>query len=114
MTRIKVCGNTRPEDIDLAVELGVDLLGFIFTSSKRQVHVDQVKAVIARVPDRVERVGVFIDEPPEQIAEVADACGLTAVQVYRPLTAKDRSLGLLLLPAFRVQQGEDLSALRFE
>jgi len=103
VTRIKVCGNTRPEDIDLAVELGVDLLGFIFTSSKRQVHVDQVKAVIARVPDRVERVGVFIDEPPEQIAEVAEACGLTAVQVYRPLTAKDRSLGLLLLPAFRVQ-----------
>ena len=94
MTRIKVCGNTRPEDIDLAVELGVDLLGFIFTSSKRQVHVDQVKAVIARVPDTVERVGVFVDEPPQQIAEVAEACGLTAVQVYRPLTAKDRSLGL--------------------
>ncbi|TMC40684.1 MAG: phosphoribosylanthranilate isomerase [Chloroflexi bacterium] len=114
MTRIKVCGNTRAEDVDLAVELGVDLLGFIFTSSKRQVHVDQVKTVIARVPDTVERVGVFVDEPPEQIAEVAEACGLTAVQVYRPLTAKDRSLGLLLLPAFRVQQGEDLSALRFE
>lgn len=114
MTKIKVCGNTRAEDVELAVELGVDLLGFIFTRSKRQVRVEQVKAVIAQVPDTVERVGVFIDEPPEQIAAVAEACGLTAIQVYRPLTEKDRSLGLLLLPAFRVQEGEDLSAFQVE
>ena len=114
MTRIKICGNTRAEDVELAVELGVDLLGFIFTRSKRQVRVDQVKAVIARVPDTVERVGVFIDEPPEEIAGIAHACGLTAIQVYRPLTEKDRALGLLLLPAFRVQEGEDLSAIHFE
>jgi len=40
VTRIKVCGNTQPADIQLAVELGVDLLGFIFTRSKRQVRVD--------------------------------------------------------------------------
>lgn len=114
MTRIKICGNTRAEDVELAVELGVDLLGFIFTRSKRQVRVDQVKTVIAGVPDTVERVGVFIDEPPEEIAGIAQACGLTAIQVYRPLTEKDRSLGLLLLPAFRVQEGEDLSAIQFE
>jgi phosphoribosylanthranilate isomerase len=114
LTRIKICGNTRAEDVELAVELGVDLLGFIFTRSKRQVRVDQVKAVIARVPDTVERVGVFIDEPAEEIAAIAHACGLTAIQVYRPLTEKDRALGLLLLPAFRVQEGEDLSATQFE
>jgi phosphoribosylanthranilate isomerase len=114
LTRIKICGNTRAEDVELAVELGVDLLGFIFTRSKRQVRVDQVKAVIARVPDTVERVGVFIDEPAEEIAAIAHACGLSAIQVYRPLTEKDRALGLLLLPAFRVQEGEDLSAIQFE
>lgn len=113
MTRIKVCGNTRAEDVELAVELGVDLLGFIFTRSKRQVRVDDVKGIIGRLPDTVERVGVFIDETPEQIAAVADVCGLTAIQVYRPLTEKDRSLGLLLLPAFRVQDGEDLTAIKF-
>jgi phosphoribosylanthranilate isomerase len=76
--------------------------------------VDQVKAVIAGVPETVERVGVFIDEPPEEIARIAHACGLTAIQVYRPLTEKDRALGLLLLPAFRVQEGEDLSTIQFE
>jgi phosphoribosylanthranilate isomerase len=114
VTKIKICGNTRAQDVELAVELGVDLLGFIFTRSKRQVHVDEIKAVIGGVPDTVERVGVFIDEPPDQIAAIAEACGLTAIQVYRPLTEKDRALGLLLLPAVRVQNGEDLSAIQFE
>jgi phosphoribosylanthranilate isomerase len=113
VTKIKVCGNTRAEDVELAVELGVDLLGFIFTRSKRQVRVDEIKDVIARVPDTIERVGVFIDEPPEQIAEIAHACGLTAIQVYRPLTEKDRALGLLLLPAVRVREGEDLGTIEF-
>jgi phosphoribosylanthranilate isomerase len=114
VTKIKVCGNTRAEDVELAVDLGVDLLGFIFTSSKRQVRVDEIKGVIGQVPASVERVGVFIDEPPEQIAAIADACGLTAIQVYRPLTEKDRSLGLLVLPAIRVREGEDLSTIQFE
>jgi phosphoribosylanthranilate isomerase len=114
MTKIKVCGNTRAEDVELAVDLGVDLLGFIFTRSKRQVRIDQIKGVIGQLPSTIERVGVFIDEPPEQIAAVAAACGLTAIQVYRPLTEKDRALGLLVLPAFRVQDGEDLTALKFE
>jgi phosphoribosylanthranilate isomerase len=114
VTKIKVCGNTRADDVELAIGLGVDLLGFIFTRSKRQVRVDEIKAIIAQVPDTVERVGVFIDEPPEQIAAVVEACGLTAIQVYRPLTEQDRALGLLLLPAFRVQDGEDLTAMHFE
>jgi len=114
MTKIKICGNTRPEDVAFAVELGVDLLGFIFTRSKRQVSVDEARRLIAEVPEAVQRVGVFIDEPPDQIAAVGVACGLTAIQVYRPLTERDRSLGLLLLPAFRVRNEEDLSAMQFE
>jgi phosphoribosylanthranilate isomerase len=114
VTKIKVCGNTRAPDVELAVELGVDLLGFIFARSKRQVRVDEIKGVIGGVPDTIERVGVFIDEPPEQIAAIAEACGLTAIQVYRPLTEKDRSLGLLLLPAIRVQDGEDLATIQFK
>jgi len=114
VTRIKVCGNTQRADVQLAVELGVDLLGFIFTRSKRQVRVDQAQALLADVPDTVERVGVFVDEPPDQIAAVTQACALTAIQVYRPLTPADRSLNLLLLPAFRVHAGEELAAMQFD
>ena len=114
MTRIKICGNTRPEDVELAVELGADLLGFIFTRSKRQVGVDDARRLMATLPATIERVGVFVDEPPAEIARVVEACSLTAIQVYRPLTEADRAIGVLVLPAVRVKIGDDLRDLRFE
>jgi len=114
MTRIKVCGNTNPQDVELAAELGVDLLGFIFTSSKRRVSVEDARALVSSVPDSVDRVGVFIDEPASEIARAVAACELTGIQVYRPVTDDDRSLGVKLFPAIRVRRGDSLRDLRFE
>jgi phosphoribosylanthranilate isomerase len=114
VTRIKICGNTRKEDVDLAVELGVDLLGFIFGPSKRHIEVDQAQQLIADIPDTVERVGVFVQEPADVIEKAVNACGLTAVQIYRPITSDDRQLGVTLLPALRVRNGDDLDGLGFE
>lgn len=114
MTRIKICGNTRKEDVDLAVELGVDLLGFIFGPSKRQIGVAEARELVAGIPDGIERVGVFVSEPTEMIAGAVDACELTAVQIYRPITAQDRELGVRLMPALRVRNGEDLDEFRFD
>jgi phosphoribosylanthranilate isomerase len=114
VTKIKICGNTRKEDVDLAVALGVDLLGFIFGPSKRHIDVEQACKLLGDVPDTVERVGVFVSEPVEVISQAVEACGLTAVQIYRPVTPQDRELGVTLLPALRVRNGEDLDALRFE
>jgi len=114
MTRIKICGNTRQEDVELAAELGVDLLGFIFTRSKRRITAEDGRALMADLPASMERVGVFVDEPPSEIARVVEVCGLTAIQVYRPLTAEDRAIGVRLLPAVRVRDGDELRHLRFE
>ena len=114
MTRIKICGNTNPQDVELAVELGVDLLGFIFASSKRRVSIDKARGLAASVPTSVERVGVFIEEDSSQIARAVTGCGLTGVQVYRPLTAEDRALGVKLFPAVRVRAGDSLGELEFE
>jgi phosphoribosylanthranilate isomerase len=114
MTKIKICGNTRKEDVDLAVELGVDLLGFIFGPSKRQVTIEQAEHLVSDIPDGIERVGVFVSEPPDAIARAVDSCRLTAVQIYRPISAEDRRLGVSLLPALRVGNGQDLDALSFD
>ena len=73
MTKIKICGNTRAEDVELAVELGADLLGFIFTNSKRQVRVDEITDVIARVP------GLATD--PDGM-ETSAYCGARLVEHY--------------------------------
>ena len=110
MTRIKVCGNTELEGVRVAVGLGVDLLGFIFARSPRRVTVEQARDLIAEVPESIGRVGVFVDEPTDQIAAVAGACALTAIQLYREPAPQDRALGLQLLPALRLRAGEDGSA----
>jgi phosphoribosylanthranilate isomerase len=105
MTRIKICGNTEPAGVRRAVELGVDLLGFIFTRSRRRVTAERARALIADVPEAIGRVGVFIDEPADLIAPLVEACRLTAVQLYRPLREADRALGVQLLRAIRVGGG---------
>ncbi|HEY9288719.1 MAG TPA: phosphoribosylanthranilate isomerase [Candidatus Dormibacteraeota bacterium] len=109
MTKIKVCGNTRREDVALALELGVELLGFIFTRSPRHVGIDDARRLTADIPGNVERVGVFIDEPSDEIATAIERCGLTAVQLYRPITEEDRRLGVPLLPALRMRDGASLN-----
>jgi phosphoribosylanthranilate isomerase len=114
MTRVKVCGNTNPRDVELAVELGVELLGFIFASSKRRISVEDARALTASVPRSVERVGVFIDEPTSQIARAVAACDLTGIQVYRPMSDDDRNLGVKLFPAVRVRNGDSLRDLTFK
>lgn len=69
-TRIKFCGFTRGEDIDRAVALGVDALGFVmWPKSARSVHVEQLAALSARVPAFVTRVGLFVDQPAEFIEQ---------------------------------------------
>jgi len=114
MTRIKICGNTEPDGVRLAVRLGVDLLGFIFARSARQVTTDQAFALLKDVPPEIERVGVFLDEPAEAIAPVVEACHLSAVQLYRDPGPADRALGVTLLPVVRLRTRADAAGLRFE
>jgi phosphoribosylanthranilate isomerase len=79
---VKICGNTNLEDAALAIELGADAVGFVFSASPRQVTAEQVAAITRCLPNAVERVGVFDSHDPEQIREVALAAGLTAVQLH--------------------------------
>ena len=79
---VKICGNTNLEDAALSAELGADAVGFVFAASKRQVIPAEVAAITSRLPERVERVGVFDSHAPEAIAAAASAAGLTAVQLH--------------------------------
>lgn len=82
-TRIKVCGVTRPDDAQLAVALGVDALGFVFwPRSARYVTSAQAAAIASALPPMVCRVGVFVDQPVEQIRRIAAEVGLSVVQLH--------------------------------
>ena len=79
---VKICANTSAEDALKAVEFGADAVGFVFAPSKRQVTAAQAARISLELPAGVERVGVFAADSAEQIATIAEAAGLTAVQLH--------------------------------
>ena len=82
-TRVKVCGLTRLEDAELAVDLGADAVGFIFwPKSPRVVGVDRAAAIARALPAFVARVGVFVNPEPDEVKRIADEVGLSAAQLH--------------------------------
>lgn len=90
MTRVKICGLTRPQDVETACALGASFVGFNFAAvSPRRVSL-QAARDLARVtgPD-VARVGVFVRESRKEIEDAIDAAALDCVQIHRRLSAED-------------------------
>jgi phosphoribosylanthranilate isomerase len=80
--KIKICGITNVEDALSAVEFGADALGFVFARSPRQVDPETASAIIGAVPAFVSKVGVFVDEDPCRVREIAAICGLDTIQLH--------------------------------
>ena len=71
MTKIKLCGLSRQCDIEWANELKPDYIGFIFWSkSKRNVSSEKAKELKALLSPDIKAVGVFVNEPVENVAEL--------------------------------------------
>ena len=69
MTKIKLCGLTRPEDITAANALEPDFVGFVFSpKSRRCVTAEQARALRSQLSPAIQAVGVFVDEEPERVA----------------------------------------------
>lgn len=85
-TRIKVCGITRLEDAQLAVELGAAALGFNFyRPSPRYTAPANARRIMARLPPFIVPVGVLADETEdEHVAGVAEQAGVSVVQLHGP------------------------------
>ena len=80
---VKICGITRPEDADLAAELGAGALGFVFwPGSPRCVAPDVARGIIRRSGPRVTSVGVFVDASPEEVTRIMDEVGLDVAQLH--------------------------------
>src|SRR4051794_40758074 len=79
---VKICGITNEDDALLATALDADALGFVFAPSPRQVHVEVVRDIIRRLPREVHTIGVFRNEEPNRIIEIANRAGLHGVQLH--------------------------------
>ncbi len=83
MIRVKICGITRLDDALLAIELGATALGFVFwPKSLRVIDADLAGAISDQLPPHVSTVGVFADQPLEDVRRVAETARLAAVQLH--------------------------------
>jgi phosphoribosylanthranilate isomerase len=115
--RVKVCGITRHEDAELAMSLGAWAIGLIFHEpSPRKVELDTAAAIGAEYKRQAEVVGVFVNRELGEVAEIADACSLTMLQLHGdegPVYCDEirRRTGLKIMKAARVRDAASLQAL---
>ena len=114
MTKIKLCGLTRPCDIEEANVLKPDYIGFVFApKSRRYVPPEKARALRAGLDPAIRAVGVFAGEAPEQVAALLNEGVIDLAQLHggededyitglRALTDKP------LIQAFRVDAAADL------
>jgi phosphoribosylanthranilate isomerase len=117
VTRIKFCGITRLEDAELAVAAGAWAIGLIFwPRSPRRAQIGAAAEIAAALKRRVEVAGVFVNPTLDHVAEVADAVGLTMLQLHGeegPAFCAEaaRRTGCKVIKAARVRSGADIQAL---
>src|SRR5271165_271203 len=83
MTWVKICGMTNLEDALVAVDAGADAVGFVFyETSPRYVTVERAREIVGKLPEKIEKVGVFAGESLMRAEEIRSSVGLDTLQVY--------------------------------
>jgi len=88
LTRIKICGITSIKTALGAAAAGVDAVGIVFASSRRQVSVEIARGICRSLPPFVSKVGVFVNAKEQSVKDIAQFCGLDALQFHGQETAE--------------------------
>lgn len=112
-TRVKICGLTRRDDALRAAELGAHALGFVFAPrSRRRADPDTVARIVEELPPFVVAVGVFLDQPADEVRSIAARCRLDLVQLHGDEGPEYLDgLGLKAIKAISLARREDLALL---
>jgi len=116
MTRVKLCGMTSAEDVRALLEIKPDYAGFILSGGfRRSIELERFRELSAMLEGSgISRVGVFVNEPPERIAEVF-APELDLIQLHGSedgeyiLTLK-KLTDKPIIKAFTIKSAEDIRA----
>lgn len=105
MTKVKICGITGMEDAVAAFEAGADALGFIFwEKSRRNVSPATAARIVKELGPFISTVGVFVNEPRENIKNIVETTSISAVQLHGEEAPGDcRGMGVNVIKAFRVK-----------
>ena len=114
--RVKICGLTRFDQALEIAQLGVGAIGFIFyPPSPRYIAPEQAKKICDALPPFVQKIGVFVDAPFDEVVRVASQLFLDKVQLHGkedPAYTQELSQrGVGWLKAFRVGPDFDFTLL---
>ena len=110
MTRIKICGLTRAQDMQAAVEAGADAVGLVFYPKSPRFVAPELAAALARlVPPFVTIVGLFVNADPETVHETLASVPIHLLQFHGDEDdAYCRQFDRPFIKAARVRPGMDL------
>ena len=81
--QVKICGLTRVQQALQCADLGADAIGFVFyPKSPRHLTDDQAKKICMALPERIKKVGVFVNESFSSIMNHVERCHLSTVQLH--------------------------------
>ncbi|WP_196600072.1 bifunctional indole-3-glycerol-phosphate synthase TrpC/phosphoribosylanthranilate isomerase TrpF [Pectinatus frisingensis] len=89
MPRVKFCGITRMEDADILNMVQPDYAGFIFAPSKRRITLPLAQSIKKVLASSIDTVGVFVNEVPKTIVDIAHALALDVIQLHGDETEED-------------------------
>lgn len=115
MTKIKMCGLRRAEDIDYANRLVPDFIGYVFAkSSKRYVAPEKAAELTKLLDEKITPVGVFVDSDFDEIYSIVSSGTIRAVQLHGnesdELIKRLQEKGITVIRAFKVKNDEDIKA----
>ena len=114
MTRIKLCGLSRPCDIEAANELEPEYIGFVFApKSKRYITPKKAADLKRLLNPNIKAVGVFVDENPENIARLLnsgtiDMCQLHDSEDEKYIHDLRQLTGKPIIKAFQIESEDDI------
>lgn len=87
MTRVKLCGMQSANDIAIANAFSPDYVGFVFAESKRRVTMQQAQEMKHALQHNIKAVGVFVNQPLDEVAELCRKGIIDMVQLHGDETA---------------------------
>lgn len=108
MVKVKICGLRRLQDIEIVNKYKPDFIGFVFAKSKRQVSLEEAKRLKQALSKEIKAVGVFVNEPLENIRRCADEGVIDCVQLHGDESKEEieklkRFVNVPIIKALRVE-----------
>lgn len=112
-TKIKICGLKRMADIEIVNRLRPDYVGFVFAGTKRKITQETASALRGALAPGILPVGVFVNEPAENIEAICRAGILELVQLHGDETEEyiaeiKKRTQKPVIRAVRVRTGKDI------